>query len=180
MIVTLSRRQMIDRWMLMKGFGPMRADASVVRSDGLDLEALFEAEARAWYLGMLDTAPPHLVAAEDISDRVTLTVEADSTAFIELPDDCRRVVSLRLEGWRNDALIVAPDSVEARRQDNELTRGGVWRPVAVLDVGRRLSTRSLPPGPKRIASLVAVTDGGSDVYRFDESLFPESYTNLNL
>lgn len=180
MIVTLTRRQMIDRWMLMRGFGPMRTDASVVRSDGLDLEAMFEAEARAWYLHVLDTAPPHLVGAVDISDRVTLTVEDDSMACIALPDDCRRVVGLRLEGWRNDALIVAPDSAEALRQDNELTRGGICRPVAVLEAGRRLSTRSLPPGPKRIASLVAVTDSGSDVYRFDESLFPEPCQNTNL
>lgn len=182
MILSLTRRQMLDRWMLMKGFLPARTDASVTRADGIDLEALMESEMRAWYLRMLDTAPPHLTGITDIASRVTLTLDTQGPAArVELPADCRRVVRFRLDGWHNDAILAAPDSPEAQREDNRLTRGGMWHPVAVMWPGGILTTRALPPGPKRIAVLTAITDPGPDLYRFDESLFPKpEYPNLTL
>lgn len=182
MMLSLTRRQMLDKWMLMKGFALARTDASVIRADGIDIEVMMEAEMRAWYLSMLDTAPPHLVGAADIADRVALTVDSDGlTARVALPADCRRVVRFRLDGWHNDATIAAPDSAAARREDNRLTRSGMWRPVAVLWPDGVLTVRALPTGPKRIAALVVVGDTGPDLYRFDESLFPKpEYPNLSL
>ena len=173
MIVSLTRRQMLDRWMLAKGFGPMRTDATVTRSDGLDLEAAMEADMRAWYLRILDTAPAPMLPLDTIAPRTTIAVISDTLAYLSPPADCRRIISLRLHGWHNDALIVGSSTPQARREDNPISRGGLWHPVAVLDPGGRISVRALPGGTCRIEHLVAVTDPGPDIYRFDESLFPE-------
>lgn len=179
MKLTLSRSEMLSRWMLMRGYGPARADAVITRVDAIDVEARMEAEMRRWYLDVLAKAPPALLGVTDVAADVALRIVGEGRAEVVLPASVCRVVELTLEGWHSPALIVPEGSAAALRQDNPMTRGGLWRPVAVMSAdGLTLSIRSLPEGPKRIVTLKVVADTGPSSYVFDESLFPnpDSYS----
>lgn len=51
--MVLSENQMIDLWLLRKGFEPLREDCRIERSDGADLRSLARTECRLWYENLL-------------------------------------------------------------------------------------------------------------------------------
>jgi len=158
---------MLGRWMLHCGFEPLRADAAVVRADGIDLEKLMAQRMRQWYLDLLDTAPVELLETDDIAGNLTVTVLADGSGLIMLPEECRRLLSIRLEGWTRNAAIVSAGSAAARRQCNLMTRAGASCPVAVAD-GREIRLFSPVAGRATVASAIAVMRPEPDIYRLDE------------
>lgn len=172
----LTHNEMLSRWMLHCGYEPLRADATVVRADGIDLERLMGQQMRSWYLDLLDTAPREMLVTENVA--LTLTVESrpDGSALITLPEDCRRIFSIRLEGWTREAQITTPDTPLGRRQANPLLRAGCDSPVAV-DNGRQWRLYSPPPSrPVVVADAIGVMRPEAGVYRLDEralSLIPD-------
>lgn len=177
MMLRLSRAQMLERWMRMRGFGPVRSDAAVVRTDGIDLGLLMEEEMRRWYVRMLDEADARLLPTDNLAGEVTLKADDAAGAVISLPERARRVVSLRMSNWKRGATIVAEGSAQARRQDNGLACSGVWCPVAIALSGGCLRVTDITAAGG-VAELTAVVDPGPDTYIFDESLFPANEAEL--
>ncbi len=177
MMLRLSREKMLERWMLFRGLGPVRGDAAVVRTDGLDLERLMEDEMRRWYVRLLDEADARLLPTDDVAGEATLKTDGAGGAVIALPERARRGLGLRMSHWKREAVIAAEGSAEARRQDNRLARGGAWRPVAIAMPGGCLRVTDIAAAGA-VAELRAVVDPGPATYIFDESLFPTNETEL--
>lgn len=173
--MVLTHTEMLGRWMLHCGYEPLRADATVVRADGIDLERLMAQRMRRWYLDLLDTAPVELLETDDIAAQLQAARGADGCARLTLPDECRRLISIRMSGWARNATVVAADSPVARRQCNPMTRGGAAAPVAVVE-GREVWLYSPAGSNLNIESAVVVMRPPADTYRLDEralSLIPE-------
>ncbi|MDE6490780.1 MAG: hypothetical protein K2L49_06440 [Muribaculaceae bacterium] len=166
MKITYTSQQMLEEWKLRRAIGPMRADCTVTRSDGIDLDALLTAEMRGWYLRLLDTAPPEMLAPEDISALVEITIDSTTGALIViLPPQCRRVIEVKLKGWTTPAAPRQPDRYLSRLTANPFTSPDIHRPVAIA--GYR-SLTLLPLTSALPESLIAVMDHGDDIYTFDQ------------
>lgn len=173
-MMVLTRDEMLERWMQLRGVGLVRNDAVVERRDGVDLRGMMEAEMRRWYLGLLDNAPARLLPVTDIAGDVAVEAGSDGLASVRLPAGVRRVVGFRLTGWRADARLVAEDSDLWRRQAIAMARGATWCPVAMVDLGRRVvATLSAISTPAAVERLAVVLDPGPLSYVFDETLFPD-------
>lgn len=131
--MVLSENQMIDLWLLRKGFEPLREDCRIERSDGADLRSLARTECRLWYENLLLSAPREALVVNDCSADAVLATTTSGSILLHLPADCVRVFDVKLRGWDAPARIVPADSPEARRQRNSYAAAGPARPVAVLN-----------------------------------------------
>lgn len=171
----LTHSEMTERWMLMRGLGPMRSDAVVKRSDGLDLSALVDAEIARWYAGVLLSADPRLLPVEDVAaDTMVAAADGGMGAWLVPPARARRILTVELEGWTAPAVLTPEGSALARRQANALSRGGVRHPVAALAADGRIRVWAVTGAVAAVRRLLAVVDPSPEAYVFDESLFPES------
>ncbi len=168
-MLTLTKAQMLERWMAMRGLGPMRTDAQITRVDGTDVELMMEAQMRRWYVRQLDTAPASLINTREAASEVSAVSLNGGGIEFPLPEDARRIVELRLSGSTREAELTLPGTVTALRQENMMTRGGTAHPVAVLLPQGRV--RAYPGGS--VTRLLVVSDPGPESYIFDESLFPD-------
>ena len=174
----LSKSEMIDLWLLRKGFEPLGAAGSVARTDGIDLRRAAEEEVKVWYARLLDEAPTEWLVPVDLASRIAAEATADGRVALTLPADCRRLLSLRLAGWTQGALLVAPDSAEALRQGNPLWRSGGTRPVAVVD-GRRV-VFAAPAEGVTVEEALGVTEPTGLVYSFDDAALDNELFNNEL
>ena len=174
----LSKSEMIDLWLLRKGFEPLGVDGSVVRTDGIDLRRAAEEEIRVWYARLLDEAPAEWLAPMDYALQTTATPTADGRVVLTLPTQCRRLLSLRLSPWAEDALLVAPDSPEAMRQGNPLWRSGAVRPVAVVSGHRVLVNK--PAGSFEVEEVLGVAEPTGMSYAFDDAALDNELFNNEL
>lgn len=171
MKLCLTSDEMLQQWRLRRALLPLRNDCEVQRTDGIDIDTYLRAEMRAWYLGLLDTALTRYLSLDDIAADVPLTVDSARCVTVKLPDACRRVISVRLQGWERPATIVTdPLSDLARMQHNPFSRGGTASPVAVLD-GSTLQLYSAPASaePPRLRQLLCVITPDEGLYTLDES-----------
>ena len=168
MIVTLDEEQMLDRWCRHKHMGPLRMDASVVRSDLFDIRAMMLAEMRGWYGRVLRKAPLHFLGLKDMSKVVNLIDCGEGIYEVALPVGVVRVGEVVIDGWEAPALVVAPDSHEAKAQANPFGRGGSCHPVVVRYPGRLRFYIGETRGAVIIERLTAVVDDGT--YQLDDSL----------
>lgn len=154
------------------GLGTTRADASVAEWEGIDTDAMLRARMRSWYLHRLDTAPPALLPVSEISRQCTLSAAGTSHHIILLPSDCRRVLSVRLQGWQCRVQPVSHDSAEGamllRRLASPYARPGTASPTAVLTADGRLTVA--PVDIPVVESLRAIVDPGPDTYILCPSL----------
>lgn len=173
MKITLDTSQMLERWRLARGLVPLRGDCAITRHDGVDADSLLIADMRRWYLDLLDTAPVGLLAPEDISDDVSVNVGDDGVASLSLPENCRRVIEIRLTQWMQPAIIVSDhDARLAQLQSSPYSHGGCYRPVAVAD-GRRLRLYSVDPEKEvSVASCIAVVEPADGTFKLDERALP--------
>ena len=171
-MITLTKDEMLRKWMLLTRSEPLLKGCTVSRSYGIDIEALCADEMRLWYINLLRTAEEGMVPVTDIAAKVQLTVDAVSGhPVVTLPVNCIRALSVTLAGWERPAPVIGPDTRTARMQVNPFACGGVCRPVAVLRPGgREIELFSAPTDPSsaRIASLQAVMAPGDDTYTFSE------------
>jgi hypothetical protein len=160
MQITLTQEEMLNRWRLYRAMEPLRSDCTAERSDGIDLDSILTMQMRAWYLDLLDCGDPRHVARTDVKERTTVTNMGDGSGLLTLPDDCRRLLALRMDGWERDARIVEPNSPLALAQLNPFTCGTRWAPVAIVD-RQRCRIYPLPTSAtiKWAYGAVAPTDG---------------------
>lgn len=167
MKITYTSQQMLEEWKLRRAIGPLRADCTVTRSDGIDLDALLTAEMRGWYLRLLDTAPAEMLAPEDISARVSVAVGPDDDSLtVTLPPECRRVLWVRLKEWTEAATPQPTDSYKNRRAANPYTRPDRHCPTVTATGSGTLTLR---PATSAIPQcIMAVMDHGDDSYTIDQ------------
>ncbi len=168
MEITLTSDEMLERWRLYRAMEPLRADCVVERTDGLDIDTILRIQMRAWYLDLLDFADPVRLAPVDVAPRSMLLPEADGSAVITLPPDCRRLLELKVEGWEIPATLTVPGTQLALEQMNPYTRGSCHAPVAVVN---RFRCRIYPlpsPGAAIEWALAAVAPADGS-YSMDDS-----------
>ncbi len=129
MILTAS--QLLTEWKLRQGLLPLRSDATITRTDGYDLDSLLMAQVYEWYTDCLYTMPPSHLPLQDIASQLTLTRTDDGVGRVLLPERCARVTNVFMPGWRREAHIVSPQSVEATAQLSPYSRGDCNMPVVV-------------------------------------------------
>ncbi len=92
-------QEMLEAWRRRLGFDDARLDCTVERFDGRDVNAVITDAMRQWYLGLLDTAPAHLLPRR----KAACTVDAvDATRRLgraALPEDARRVIEASSGHW---------------------------------------------------------------------------------
>ena len=142
------------------GFESLHSDCSVERFDGIDLDAVLRPRLEADYLKWLDSADHDLLRLEDVRGRVSLTSRGGASV-LELPDDCRRLVAVRLAGWSRRADIIDADSGDRRLRciGNEFAQPGNEHPLAIRR-GRQYelwpAAPPTMPAPVAVAEAIAV------------------------
>lgn len=175
MILSLSTEAMLSRWRLLRGYEPLRSDHAASRRDGIDLDSLLLDEIRAWYARLLDEAPISMLAITDIASAITIEPCGDGSAIATLPDNCRRLLSITLEGWERPAVpIYEADSSAAKllqRQTNPFSQSRSTAPVAFILPDRKVSLYSIPDGisSPTVTAASAVTEPADGTFVFDSS-----------
>lgn len=164
MKITLTREEMLALWRRMRTVEPLRLDCSVGRTDSVDIDAILDGEMRLWYLNMLDSADPDLLPVENVADAADCSTAAPSSVMtVRLPEQVRRVVSVRFSQWESP---IAPDADP--EQVRRCAANPLWhRPLAGA-ISRHTLTVCQPGGS--LEEIMAVTDPGPETYIFDESL----------
>lgn len=185
MKVKLTKAQMLAQWKLRQMFEPLRADCTVSRSGGVDLDSYAALEMRRWYVGLLAEAPLELLAPKDFTLTAQLRRGDAGNGILPLPAGTVRVARVKLMGWTRPARIITdPFSPEALAMSgNRFARPGRDNPAAIVMPDGNLhlyplSESTLLPA---VQELWCVTDGGENSdYEFDErawSLLPNNETN---
>lgn len=172
MKVTLTKTEMLELRRVAGGLGHSRADCSIERTDGLEVDEILLADTRKWYLDLLDTGELRQLAPEDISASVLLTTMYEfKGAILTVPDNCRRVFSVTMDNWRCAAPVLPASEYGrvAALQMNPYTAATEETPVAVLSADGKVHAW---PGAGKAQSVIAVTDPGPDLYILDDSALP--------
>ena len=175
MLLRLTPAEMLKQWRLMtllEPLAPADSGAAMERTDAVDADGICTAKMRAWYLRQLDTAPVGRLEVSDISSSVTLHCLAEEDAYsISLPREVRRVVGVRLTGWREPVAPAGPAEAAERADcsSNPYLRGGDCRPIVTL---RDRTLHILSPlcdeaGIEEVSVVMEPSDG---MYVFDELL----------
>lgn len=170
MRLELTKPEMLALWKRRHFLEPLRADCTIQRSDGVDLDTIVQEEMRLWYLKQLAEAPVELLAPEDLTMTAKVRRSTQGTALITLPENVVRVVAVKLGGWERPARVMTNGNQPYR--GNPFAVGGVAHPVAVVLPGNTLELFS-PESPHTIPVvdlLVVITDPGPDTYIMDERL----------
>jgi len=167
--MTYTEDELLRLWMLRRGLEPLRADAAVTRTDGIDLERLERVAMKTWYLDMLDTAPLEMLETDDITASVVVKPLTDGSVVMTLPDNCVRVVEVKLAGWERPATLISDTGHPlALRQHNPMTRAGICHPVAVAEGRGCLRLYSLRNGiVPQAERVLAVTEPPQGYYRLN-------------
>lgn len=164
----LTREEFLELWRTLRGFSPLRNDAAVTRSDGIDIDSVLMAEMDAWYGRLLREADESLLAPVDIASEVLLQPPVDGCITVSLPPAVVRLLRVKLSGWRCPAAIVTDHECNmALRQLHPYTRACSDSPVAVLYPGGGLS---LYPAESldSLETLLCVVDSDG-TYSFDNA-----------
>ncbi len=171
MKLTLDQSEMLALWKRRHFIEPLRADCTIERTDGIDLDARLREEMRAWYLDLLRHGPVEALAPAEIAGECRAVVSPEGVTELILPTGVERVLSVQLSGWCRAATVIAdPRHPAVRLQENPFSRGGVEAPVAIWSPGSevvRLMSAAVAAGTP-VASVLAAVDAGPDLYTFDE------------
>lgn len=174
MLITLTEPEMLSKWKLITRHEPLAGGACVItRTDGYDADALLLDRVRAWYAGVLDSAPANLLPVTDFAADVMPLPGDEGGVVVRLPRACRRVVEVKLTGWLRCARIVDASSADpaVARQLSPYTRAGVNAPVALASPGRLTLYPAPEAGTVRpVERLLAVAAPADGTYVFDSSL----------
>ena len=171
MTLTLTKSEMLALWKRRHFLEPLRADCTVERSDGIDIDTIACVEMRLWYLRQLTEAPAEMLAPKDIAMTAKVRRSAHGTALITLPQEVVRVVAVKLAGWERPARMVHADD-PAIRTGNVFARPGVAEPLATmlpdgtLELFSPVSEATLPA----VDLLMVITDLGPESYVMNELL----------
>ena len=168
MLTTYTKAQLMTQWRLRRGLEPMRGDVTV-ELDGIDTEAIDEAEMMDWWHHVVATAPAGMLESKDVSIRCSTKAANGGGTDVELPMAVggRRVTEVRLSGWKREGMLAAPDSHEAALQRWEYTQAGRENPVAVVMSPNII--RCFPAG-EDVECLRMITDGDGENFTIDSGL----------
>lgn len=171
MKLTLDQTEMLALWKRRHFIEPLRADCTIERTDGIDIDARCREEMRAWYLDLLRHGPVEVLAPAEIAGECRAVVSPEGVTELILPAGVERVLSVQLSGWCRAATVITdPCHPPVRLQENPFSRGGVEAPVAIWTPGsevvRLMSAAVAAETP--VASVRAAVDAGPDLYTFDE------------
>lgn len=162
---------MLRQWKLRKGMLPASTSTMTMsRRDSSNVDEMLYAEIDDRYAHYLATAPDDKVPQRNLAHAVTLTVNNDASADIELPAECVRVISVRLSGWRRPARIIKSDSPLARLQTCSYVCGKTCGPIAVQR-GTILTLYSRQPANAILTHLICVAAPADGSYEFDYDTF---------
>lgn len=132
--MTLTQDEMLATWRLLNGYEPLRNDAAVTRTDGIDLDSLLRLEMEAWYCNALATAPIEMLEPKNIAFQVSYTLSSDRSVTIPLPGNIVRIIGVKLDCWAHQARLLYPstDDTEIEWQSSPYSRAGDCAPVAVV------------------------------------------------
>lgn len=143
LLLNLSENEMLALCKRVMNLEPATHGCTIVREDGIDMDAWLLTRARAWYASLLESAPIEWLPVEDVKDIVTATNCGNGVVTAFLPQHCIRPVEWQLKGWHHSVTTFAhPQDEIGRLQDNPWTRGGLHLPVAV-NHGNRLLLYSI-------------------------------------
>ena len=160
---------MLQAWREALGLNIILTDATVERTDGIDLDARLRRAMRAWYLDALDHGPLCHLSTEDVAREATeMLTHGRIASSLEIPEAWRRIVSVQLSGWERPAApVAAADApLQLERMASLYSAPGPAEPVAVI-VG---STLICCPAAPRALCVLAAVDPGPELYRMSESL----------
>lgn len=176
----LSKSEILLRRRTVAGLEPLRSDSTMTDLTGVDIDSALLGTLRSRYLRLLDTAPAALLAPFDIVDRVTMEPAPYNGARLVLPENCRRALSVRLDGWLKTAAVLSDNATAASAaQSNPRTAATAACPVAVTCADGSLCVW---PATGMPVSVLAAVDDGADIYHVDEAaldqLFESEYNMI--
>lgn len=157
----LTKSAMLDLWRLMRADEPLRLDCTLTRTDGVDYDQRLETEMRTWYLALLDEGAEELLAPVNIAAKALLNTSADGLTVITVPEEVRRVLSLKFSDW--DSPII-PDS-EASEVINRAANPFCHQPMAACQSPRVILVSN---ARGELTELNCATDLGEETYCFDD------------
>lgn len=158
----LTKAAMLDLWRLLRADEPLRLDCTLTRTDGVDRDAMFEAEMRAWYLRLLDTAPAEFLAPVNTAVKAEVSESASTgLTIVTAPEESRRVLALKFDGWHSP--VVPNSSVD------DVTAYAA-NPFCRTPMAARHSARTILVANASgvLSELSCAVDLGQDAYCFDE------------
>lgn len=179
MLENYSTEQMIAEWKRLTGLLPQRTDCSVELSEGSDTDAYALSEIKTWYSKILNEADPKLLPTGDFSQTAQTTERhSDGSMNIILPENCVRVLEVKLEGWDSGTRVAAYDEATAERQRHPYLRAGKCRPIAIAASDGR-SVRVWPGSNGKVETLTGVARPEEGRYIFDKVLMNNNQNHDN-
>lgn len=169
----LSKSEILLRRRTAAGLEPLRTDCTMTDLVGVDIDSALIGKLRSRYLRLLDTAPAALLAPSDIGSQVTMEPMPYGGARLVLPEKCRRVLWVCLEGWHKAAAVLSDNATAASAaQANPRTAATARCPVAVMCADGSLCVW---PATGRPMHVMAAVDDGPDVYHIDEEALEQLF-----
>jgi len=164
--------KMVRRWALIDGD---RMDASILRSDGIDIDELLKSWIRRWYADSLANAPANMLPATQIDTQATSSMKTPWMAKFTLPDNFCRLVSFRMDSWQMPPEILSMDNPAHlrrwRRQASIYARATKNAPLVFVDPLAKVLYVSPVAQNDRVAKCTAILDPGPDgPFTFNQSL----------
>lgn len=169
-MIRLSKEEMLHEWKRRRGMLPVTTSRMTMsRTDSSNIDEYLKAEIDDWYAHLLATEKPELLPTSDFSQSVTVTDHGDGSVGVLLPDECGRIVSVRMEGWQRSARILDDsDGAEARLQSCRYVSGKGMDPAGVMR-GRYLTLYSKVTANATLTELICVAAPADGSYMFDRS-----------
>lgn len=170
MTLTLTKSEMLALWRRVHGLDPLRADCTVEAVDGIDIDAWLEPKMRRWYLRQLDTASPALLPVRELARSCSVAATSSALSPVTLPDGVRRVISVKLQGWKRpvEPLAWVDAAPRLARLASPFCQPGPCEPMAVIRADGALLVA--PVKVPAVESLRAIIDPGPETYIIDETL----------
>lgn len=167
MMVRLSKEEMLREWKARRGMTPVSTSTlQVTRRESETVDEMVQREIDDWYAHLLATADPMFLPQRDFSAVTEPRDAGDGNVEIELPEECVRLLSVRMSGWRRPARIVDDaDGALARMQSSRYVSGKSCNPVAVR-CGRCLTLYS-KCGEGKVTELLCVAAPADGSYEFE-------------
>ncbi|MBO5780075.1 MAG: hypothetical protein J6R27_03095 [Muribaculaceae bacterium] len=167
---TLNLEEMTSIWRLRLHLLPQSTNSAIISSaSGINIDELIHCRIDDWYFNLIDNGPTAWLPVVDISAKIMAKVNDDHSVTVTLPDNCRRVVSVKMIGWKRNASIITDlDSPEAIIQSSDYVKGGAYQPVALLQ-GKSMMLYSAVGENPRIENLLCVLEPQPGTYILDRA-----------
>lgn len=135
MLKTFTQSEMLTYWK--RRLGLKASPVLAGENDLTEVDRKLLDDIDIWYDDVLLSAPVEKLPVRNVAPDVIAYYVDDNSAEIALPDECLRLVSVKMRDWEGDeteAYSVYSDI--ARLQRNRLTRATIDEPVVVRRPGR--------------------------------------------